>query len=102
MTQRRHPDDPPREGDELFPERSEPATSDPDQTGPASELPGDDLPTTAEPATVGGTGAGTSGRLTTPITGDELPYVDDRVSKLFIAAIVAVFAAIFAYALLFG
>ena len=33
---------------------------------------------------------------------DELPYVDDRVSKLWVALIVAVFGAILVYGLLFG
>lgn len=33
---------------------------------------------------------------------DELPYIDDRVSKVWVAAIVAVFALILAYGLLFG
>jgi hypothetical protein len=35
-------------------------------------------------------------------TEDELPYVDDRVSKIWVGAIVAVFALILAYGLLFG
>ncbi|MEP7361395.1 MAG: hypothetical protein ABI744_07440 [Chloroflexota bacterium] len=33
---------------------------------------------------------------------DELPYIDDRASKIWVAAIVAVFALILAYGLLFG
>ena len=33
---------------------------------------------------------------------DELPYVDDRVSKIWVLLIVGTFAAIFAYGLLFG
>ena len=33
---------------------------------------------------------------------DELPYVDDRVSKIWVGAIVAVFVLILAYGLLFG
>ena len=33
---------------------------------------------------------------------DELPYVDDRLSKIWVGAIVAVFALILAYGLLFG
>lgn len=33
---------------------------------------------------------------------DELPYVDDRVSKVWVLLIVATFVAIFAYGLLFG
>ncbi|CAN5751851.1 hypothetical protein BH24CHL6_BH24CHL6_05610 [soil metagenome] len=33
---------------------------------------------------------------------EELPYVDDRVSKVWVLLIVAVFAAIFAYGVLFG
>ena len=40
---------------------------------------------------------------TTPLApADELPYVDDRVSKLWVALIVLVFAAIFIYGLLLG
>ena len=35
-------------------------------------------------------------------TEDELPYVDDRVSKWWVGLIVAVFVVIFAYGLLFG
>jgi hypothetical protein len=33
---------------------------------------------------------------------DELPYIDDRLSKIWVGAIVAVFALILAYGLLFG
>ena len=33
---------------------------------------------------------------------DELPYIDDRASKVWVAAIVAIFALIVAYGLLFG
>jgi hypothetical protein len=33
---------------------------------------------------------------------EELPYIDDRASKIWVAAIVAVFALILAYGLLFG
>ncbi|HEY8134610.1 MAG TPA: hypothetical protein VIF08_01120 [Candidatus Limnocylindrales bacterium] len=33
---------------------------------------------------------------------DELPYIDDRVSKIWVVAMVAVFALILAYGLLFG
>ena len=33
---------------------------------------------------------------------DELPYIDDRASKIWVAAIVAIFALIVAYGLLFG
>ncbi len=34
--------------------------------------------------------------------GDEIPYIDDPVSKWWIGIIIAVFALIFAYAILFG
>ena len=41
-------------------------------------------------------------RATGTAADEELPYVDDRASKIWVAAIVAVFALILAYGLLFG
>ncbi len=43
-----------------------------------------------------------AGRAAAAPAGDELPYVDDRFSKYWVAAIVATFAVILLYALLFG
>ena len=41
-------------------------------------------------------------RATGTASDEELPYIDDRASKIWVAAIVAVFALILAYGLLFG
>lgn len=98
MTQRPHPDDPPRTGDELLTEREDPETTGVEPSdAPASEA----ERTEADPSLTG-PAAGAGSRLSTPVASDELPYVDDRLSKLFVGAMVAVFTAIFAYGLLFG
>lgn len=98
MTQRPHPDDPPRQGDELLIEREEPATMAPDP----SDAPASQAERTEIDPTLAARSPSAGGRLTTPVGSDELPYVDDRVSKFFVGAVVAVFAAIFAYGVLFG
>ena len=98
MTQRPHPDDPPRKDDQFRTEREEPATTGVEPSdAPASQAERTEAdPTLTAPA------ASTGSKLTQPAGSDELPYVDDRLSKYFVGAIVAVFAAIFAYAVLFG
>jgi len=46
--------------------------------------------------------AATTARAATVHSEDELPYIDDRVSKIWVGLIIAVFAAIFVYGLLLG
>jgi hypothetical protein len=100
-----------RDGDDerdLADELGEPGTADP-VTGEEGET----VPHPGEPApaTVEGAALASAARTTTtpPSRGaasarpaDELPYVDDPVSKWWVAIIIAVFVLIFAYALLFG
>ncbi|CAN5631756.1 hypothetical protein BH24CHL9_BH24CHL9_08530 [soil metagenome] len=61
----------------------------------------DATPTAAKPARKAGrAGDPPAGAQGKPV--DELPYVDDRVTKWWVGIVVAVFIAIFAYALLLG
>jgi len=98
MTQPRHPEDPPYDDEESSIELDEPATP---EAEPSDEDLFEPTSTTGEARKTGE--APTAGaRTRTPVASDELPYVDDRVSKIFVGAMVAVFVGIFAYALLFG
>ena len=87
---------------------------DEDELQADDDLDDDELATKALPradlaAAAGAAGAKTAAsrgrqtRTATPAPAiDELPYVDDRVSKIWVGLIVAVFAAIFIYGLLLG